>query len=217
MMRLPVVYVFTHDSIGIGEDGPTHQPVEHIPSLRAIPGLVVMRPADARETVEAWRWAMEWRGGPVALALTRQSLPILDASDDVIREGVRRGAYVLSDAGGDAPDAILIATGSEVSLASMAAEALEKEGVAVRVVSMPSWELFAMQPEEYRQAVLPDEVKARVAIEAAAPLGWERWVGDRGRVIGLERFGASAPGKVAMEKLGFNVENVVRAVREMLG
>ncbi len=216
MMHLPVVYVFTHDSIGIGEDGPTHQPVEHIPSLRAIPGLVVVRPADARETVEAWRWAMEWQDGPVALALTRQSLPILDAPGDVIREGVRRGAYVLSDADGGVPDAILIATGSEVSLALKAAEALEKEGVSVRVVSMPSWELFAMQPEEYRRAVLPDEVKARVAIEAAAPLGWERWVGDRGRVIGLDRYGASAPGKIVMKELGFDVENVVEAVREVL-
>ncbi len=215
MMRLPVIYVFTHDSIGIGEDGPTHQPVEQIPSLRAIPGLVVMRPADARETVEAWRWAMEWENGPVALVLTRQSLPILSADEKIIEQGIRRGAYVLADPSGS-PDVILIATGSEVSLALRAKDALAKEKIATRVVSMPSWELFAAQPKEYRERILPGRVRARVAIEAAAPIGWERWVGGAGRVIGLDRFGASAPGKIAMERLGFNVENVLKTVHSVL-
>lgn len=207
MMELPVVYVFTHDSVGLGEDGPTHQPVEHLPSLRAIPNLIVIRPADATETVEAWRVALEHRVGPVALLLTRQKLPVLDRSALAPARGLRHGAYVLADTDG-APDLILLASGSEVQVALETCERLAAQGVKARVVSMPSWELFEQQPPEYRAEVLPPEVTARLAVEAAVPLGWDRYVGPHGDVVGLQRFGASAPYKVIFEQLGFTSENV---------
>ncbi len=214
MMKLPVTYVFTHDSIGIGEDGPTHQPVEHLPALRAIPGLTVIRPADARETVEAWRLTMEWDKGPVALILTRQSLPILDLDQAKIADGVRRGAYALDE--NRDPDVQILATGSEVHLALEAKKALAEEGIRAQVVSMPSWEIFEAQLEKYRKSVLIPG-KPKIAVEAAYPLGWEKWVGEHGAVIGLRRFGASAPGKIVMEKLGFNVPNVVEHAKKLLG
>jgi len=215
MMHLPVIYVFTHDSIGLGEDGPTHQPVEHLPALRAIPNLWVVRPADANETVVAWRLAMERQDGPVALILSRQSLPILDVPLSVVEEGVARGAYVLLDSAA-APNLLLLATGSEVSLAVQAARRLAAEGIAVRVVSAPNLSVFADQPQTYRDAVLPPQLTARLAVEAAVPLGWRRWVGDRGDVIGLDRYGASGPGEIVMAELGFNVENVVRRAKALL-
>jgi len=215
MMGIPVRYIFTHDSIGVGEDGPTHQPVEQLPALRAIPNLVVIRPADANETAQAWIAALKRKDGPTALILTRQSLPVLDPDRYPIREGVKRGAYVLSESSGGKPDLILIGTGSEVHLALKAQERLASEGIKARVVSMPSWELFEMQEPEYRRHVLPPDVP-RLAIEAAVPLGWHRWIGDRGDVIGLNRFGVSAPGKVALEKLGFNVDNVLAHARKLV-
>ncbi|MCD6507614.1 transketolase [Candidatus Poribacteria bacterium] len=215
MMGIPVRYIFTHDSIGVGEDGPTHQPVEQLPALRAIPNLVVIRPADANETAQAWIAALKRKDGPTALILTRQSLPVLDPDRYPIREGVKRGAYVLSESSGGKPDLILIGTGSEVHLALKAQEKLASEGIKARVVSMPSWELFEMQEPEYRRYVLPPDMP-RLAIEAAVPLGWHRWVGDRGDVIGLNRFGVSAPGKVALEKLGFNVDNVLAHARKLV-
>jgi transketolase len=214
--RLPVIHVWTHDSVALGEDGTTHQPVEHLASLRAMPGLTVIRPCDANETVEAWRVAMERARGPVALVLTRQKLPVLDRDAVAPASELRRGAYVLIDAGSGAPDAIAIATGSEVHVALAARDELAREGTCVRVVSMPSWELFEEQPREYREAVLPPEVTARVAVEAGSPFGWERWVGDRGRIVALDRFGASAPGEACMERFGFTAANVARAVREVL-
>lgn len=207
MMELPVIYVFTHDSVGLGEDGPTHQPIEHLPSLRAIPNLVVLRPADAAETVEAWRVALERHDGPVALLLTRQKLPILDRSSVAPAESLSRGAYVLADSDGT-PDVILIASGSEVEVALDARQILAEQGVKARVVSMPSWELFDGQPPEYRDEVLPPGVSARLAVEAAVPLGWERYVGLQGDVVALNRFGASAPYKMIFEQLGFTGENV---------
>ncbi|WP_166978844.1 transketolase [Rhodocaloribacter litoris] len=214
LMHLPVVYVFTHDSIGLGEDGPTHQPVEHAMSLRLIPNLTFIRPADAAETAEAWRVALLRRDGPTALALTRQGVPVLDRTTLAPAEGLRRGAYILSD--DDEPELILMATGSEVALIVAASERLRRLGHRVRVVSMPSWELFEREPEDYRRAILPPEVTARVAVEAGRTLGWERYVGPRGHVIGLDRFGASAPGKVVFEKLGFTVDRVVEAARALL-
>jgi len=221
MMELPVVYVFTHDSIGIGEDGPTHQPVEQLAALRAIPRLTVIRPADAAETVVAWRVALEHREGPVALLLTRQKLPVLDRAALGPADGLVRGAYVLADADGGRAKArssavILIATGSEVHVALAAQGRLVEQGVKARVVSMPSWELFERQPQSYRDEVLPPEVTARLAIEAGVPLGWHRYVGDRGEVIGIEGFGASAPYKVLWEKYGFTAENVAARALEML-
>ncbi|MGK7313005.1 MAG: transketolase [Candidatus Longimicrobiales bacterium M2_2A_002] len=215
LSELPVRFIFTHDSIGLGEDGPTHQPVEQLPGLRSIPNLVVFRPADANETAEAWRVAMT-RPGPVAFSLTRQGVPVLDPERYPIRDGVPRGAYVLEDAAAGSPDLVLMATGSEVSLALAAAGTLREDGVAVRVVSMPSLELFREQPDDYREQVLPPDVP-RLAIEAASPLGWHEWVGAADDVLALDRFGASAPGDVVMEKLGFNVENVVRRARSLLG
>ncbi|MCG0240090.1 MAG: transketolase [Firmicutes bacterium] len=214
LMEQPVIYVFTHDSIGVGEDGPTHQPVEHLAALRAIPNLVVFRPADANETAVGWRLALENRKGPFALILTRQNLPVLDPEK---ARGAERGGYVLAEASSGRPEVILIATGSEVSVALGAREILEKEGIPTRVVSLPSWEIFDRQPKDYRDAVLPPEVTARVAVEAAVPMGWERYVGPRGAVVGLSRFGASAPGKVLFEKFGFTPENVARVAREVLG
>lgn len=213
LSHLPVIYVFTHDSIGLGEDGPTHQPVEHLAALRAIPNLVVIRPADANETVQAWKVAIENRRGPTALVLSRQSLPIFEAADFPM---VEKGAYVLADMGEGEPQVILMASGSEVSLIYEAGARLAAEGLCVRVVSFPSWELFEAQEEAYRQMVLPDRVRTRLAVEAGVRLGWERYVGASGRVLSLERFGASAPGKVLFEKFGFTVENVIANVWEML-
>ncbi|MGQ9492556.1 MAG: transketolase [Anaerolineae bacterium] len=216
MMRLPVIYVFTHDSIGLGEDGPTHQPIEHLASLRAIPQLTVIRPADATETVEAWKVALQHRKGPVALALSRQKLPIIDRSTYAPASGVTRGAYVLAEASAGHVDLILLATGSEVPLALEARARLEQQGVSTRVVSMPSWELFEAQPQEYQETVLPPQVTARLAIEAGVSQGWCCYVGDKGAVWSIERFGASAPYKVLFQKHGFTVENVVESALEML-
>jgi len=216
MMEIPVIYVFTHDSIGIGEDGPTHQPIEQIAALRAIPHLTVIRPADATETVVAWRVALEHREGPVALILTRQGLPILDRTVLAPADGLTRGAYVLAEAEGGRPDVILIATGSEVHVALAAQKWLAEQEVKARVVSMPSWELFEQQPQSYHDEVLPPEVTARLAIEAGVPQGWHRYVGTGGDVIGIERFGASAPYKVLWEKYGFTAENIAARALEML-
>jgi transketolase len=209
LMELGVIYVLTHDSIGLGEDGPTHQPIEQLAALRAIPKLIVLRPCDANETAEAWRVAIESRKRPVILALTRQSVPTLDRAKLAAAEGLRRGAYVLADAPNGKPDMILIASGSEVSLILAAKEKLAEQKIQARVVSMPSWELFGAQSREYRESVLPPSIRSRLAVEAALPQGWHRYVGDGGDVLGIERFGASAPGNVVMEKLGFTVTHVV--------
>jgi transketolase len=217
LMELGVIYVFTHDSIGVGEDGPTHQPVEQLAALRAIPRLVVIRPCDANETAVAWRFAIESRDGPVALALTRQNLPTLDRSQFAAAGGLRQGAYVLADAPDGRPDIILIGTGSEVALVIAAREKLAQLNIQARVVSMPSWELFDAQSREYRDSVLPRPVRPRLAVEAALPQGWHRYVGDGGDVIGIERFGASAPGNVVMERLGFTVEHVVERALALVG
>lgn len=215
LSRLKAVYVFTHDSIGLGEDGPTHQPVEQLAALRAVPDLTVIRPADPNETSEAWAFAVQ-RDGPTVLVLTRQAVPHLDRSN-AKDPGVARGAYILAEAEGGAPDAILIGTGSEVQLCVEARKALAKYGVKARVVSMPSWELFAAQEESYREGVLPKRIKARVTVEAGSPLGWHRWAGDEGAVIGVERFGASAPGEEVLQHLGFTPEHVVSAALRVLG
>ncbi len=217
LSHLHVIYVFTHDSVWLGEDGPTHQPVEHLASLRAMPNIVVIRPGDANEVVEAWRVALTLEGRPVALVLSRQKVRTLDRSRYAPADGLRRGAYVLADSRPGQPELILIATGSEVPLAAAAYERLAEEGVAVRLVSMPSWELFAEQEQSYRHSVLPPTVKARLAVEAGATLGWERWVGELGEVIGIDRFGASAPYTVLMEKFGFTVEHVVKRAKGVLG
>jgi transketolase len=215
MNHLPVVNVFTHDSIGVGEDGPTHQPIEHLASLRAMPNLVVLRPGDAAETVEAWRVALASRRRPVALVLTRQNLPVFDRATHAPASGLQRGAYVLRDA--PAPRAILIASGSEVALALAAQAELAAQGIATRVVSMPSWELFAEQDPAYRESVLPRALAARVSIEAGATFGWERWIGPQGVAIGIDRFGASAPAERIFAELGLTPEHIVRAVRGLLG
>ena len=211
IMELPVIYIFTHDSIGVGEDGPTHQPVEHLPSLRAIPGLTVIRPCDANEVAEAWRVIIEKKYDPVALILTRQAIPTLDRSRVAPASGLRRGAYVLSDATNGKPDVLLLATGSEVSLCLDAQEALRQKGAQARVISIPSWELFERQDEDYRETVLPSDVEARVSVENAARFGWERYVGLKGDRIGMRTFGASAPLKALQQKFGFTVDAVVSA------
>ncbi len=211
------IFVYTHDSIFLGEDGPTHQPIEHLPSLRAIPNLCLIRPGDANETGVAWRVAIEHKGGPVALVLTRQKLPVIDRGRYASADGLARGAYVLADAPGKGRGVLLIASGSELSLALEAFEQLQSEGLAVRVVSMPSWDLFEKQPQKYKDEVLPARFMARLAIEAASPLGWERYVGPQGAVIGLNRFGASAPYQVIAEKLGFTKAHVVAKAHELLG
>jgi transketolase len=216
LMNLPVVFIFTHDSIGLGEDGPTHQPVEHVAALRTIPGLRVIRPADGNETVEAWRAALLHRG-PTCLILTRQNVPVLDRSGVRTGDGALRGGYVLAEAPGGAPRVILIATGSEVSVALDAQKLLQGKGVAARVVSLPSWELFESQPQDYREAVLPPAVTVRLAVEAGVPLGWHRYVGAAGGVVGMSRFGASAPGKVLFEKFGFTAEHVAAQATKLLG
>jgi len=217
LSELPVIYVFTHDSLGLGEDGPTHQPIEHLAALRAIPQLTVIRPADANETVVAWRVALTQRHGPVVLVLTRQNVPIFDRTQMASADGLERGAYILLDAEASAPEIILIATGSEVSLAVEAYRQLTAQGLRVRVVSMPSWELFAKQPQTYRNLVLPPGVSKRLAIEAGVPQGWGDYVGPEGDIIGLTRFGASAPGAVVLEKLGFNVAHVMARALKLLG
>ena len=216
LMGLHVVHVFTHDSIAVGEDGPTHQPVEQLASLRAIPNLVVIRPGDANETAVAWRVALETRDRPVLLVLTRQALPTLDRSRYAAADGVRRGAYVLSDAPNGKPELILLASGSEVSLIVAAAERLGEQGVAVRCVSMPSWELFESLPQAERDAVLPPSITARLAVETGVLQGWERYLGARGEMLGVERFGASAPASVVLREYGFSVDNVCARARAVL-
>ena len=215
LMGLPVIYIGTHDSIGVGEDGPTHQPVEQLAMLRAIPNLVVFRPGDANETVEAWRAAIERKDGPTLLALTRQKVPVLDRATLGAADGVRRGGYVLFDPPGK-PQAVVMATGSELSVALDAARLLGGEGIAVRVVSLPSWELFAAQPAAYRDSVLPPGVTARVSVEAATSFGWHRWLGDGGEAVSLDHFGASAPGERLFEEFGFTAARVAEAVRRTL-
>jgi transketolase len=216
LMDLPVVYVWTHDSIGLGGDGPTHQPVEHLASLRAMPGLGVMRRADGPETAEAWRAAIARTDGPTALALSRQNLPPIDRTAHAGAEGLHRGAYVLADADGGDPRLVLIATGSEVWVALEARERLQAGGVPTRVVSMPCWELFEDQDQAYRDQVLPPGVVARLAVEAASSFGWSRWVGEHGEVVSRDDFGASAPGEVVLEKFGFTPENVADRARALL-
>ena len=215
LMEQPVVYVFTHDSIGLGEDGPTHQPVEHLMALRAIPGLTLIRPADANEAAQAWAAAVTRTGGPTALVLTRQTLPIVDRTELTTAEGLHRGAYILREAAGQ-PGVILMGTGSEVQHALQAARALEKDGIQAQVVSVPSWELFEEQSETYRRKVLPPSVKARVSIEAGVTQGWERYVGPEGTAIGVDRFGASAPGERVMEEYGLTAERVADAARSLV-
>jgi transketolase len=215
-MENPVIFVFTHDSIGLGEDGPTHQPIEQLAALRAIPGLIVIRPADANETAEAWRVIMELRHAPAALALSRQSLPTVDRTVYGSAEGVRKGAYILADSEGGRPDLLLLASGSEVTLCMEAHEQLTADDVRVRVVSMPSWELFERQDQDYRDSVIPPSVKARIAVEAGVKQGWDRYVGPAGTVIGMETFGASAPIKDVLKHFGFTAENVIAIARQQL-
>jgi transketolase len=216
IMEIPVIYVFTHDSIGVGEDGPTHQPVEHLLSLRAIPGLVTVRPADANEVAEAWRVILQFRHEPACLILSRQALPTLDRTKYAAASGLARGAYVLADASGADPEVLLLATGSEVSLCVAAHELLAQDGVRSRVVSIPSWEVFDRQDQTYKDAVLPPSVRARVSVEQGSTLGWERYVGSAGRAIGMRTFGASAPLKELQKKFGFEPGKVVAAAREQI-
>jgi len=216
LMELPVIYIFTHDSIGVGEDGPTHQPVEQLASLRAIPGLIVLRPADANEVVEAWKVVMKLHHAPAVLVLTRQALPTIDRSKYAAASGVAQGAYILADAQGGKPDVLLLATGSEVALCMEAYERLKTEGIKARVVSMPSWELFDDQQQDYRDRVLPSNVTARVSVEQASVFGWAKYVGATGHSIGMRSFGASAPLKDLLKKFGFTVDSVVNAAKEQL-
>jgi transketolase len=216
-MELPSLFVFTHDAMGDGEDGPTHQPIEHMASLRAIPGLIVLRPGDANEVVEAYRYVVQLRHQPAVLALSRQPLPTLDRSKYASASGVAQGAYVLADAPGGNPEVIIIASGSEVSLAVEAHEKLVADGIRSRVVSMPSWEIFDHQPKTYRDSVLPPNVTARVAVEQASTFGWERYVGTSGHIIGMNTFGASAPLKELQTKFGFEPDHVVMAAKQQVG
>jgi transketolase len=216
LMELPVIYVYTHDSVGLGEDGPTHQPIEQLAALRAIPGLTVIRPADGPETVAAWRAALLTTRGPTALVLTRQKVPVIDRATFATADGLLQGAYVLAEAGGGAARVILMGTGSEVGLILAAREILERDGLPTRVVSMPSLEIFARQPAAYRDAVLPPSVPARLAVEAAAGLGWHRWVGAGGEVLSIERFGASAPYERIFREFGFTADNVAARARAVL-
>ncbi len=217
LMKLPVLHIYTHDSIGVGEDGPTHQPIEHLAALRAIPGVVVIRPADANEVAAAYRTALRLDENPVALVLTRQNLPTLDRAKYAPAAGTEKGGYILSDAPEGKPQVILMASGSEVSLCVGAQEKLAAEGIAARVVSMPSWELFDMQPQEYRDGVLPPEVTARVAVETGVEMGWSRYLGPRGEFVGMKGFGASGPAGELMEHFGFTVDNVVAVAKGVLG
>jgi transketolase len=216
LSRARVIYIWTHDSLALGEDGPTHQPIEQLAALRAVPNLIVLRPSDAAETVEAWRVALAHSDGPVGIVLTRQKVPVIDRKQYASASGLAQGAYVLADADGSAPSVILIATGSEVSVALEAHQHLTKEGIRSRVVSMPSWELFDLQPQSYRDAVLPPSVRARVSIEAASSFGWERYVGADGAIIGVDRFGASAPGPSLMHQFGFTPEHVAETAKTIV-
>src|SRR5204863_9996005 len=217
LMEVPSIFIWTHDSINLGEDGPTHQPIEHLASLRAMPGMVVLRPADANEVADRWRVIMGIKDRPVCLVLSRQALPTFDRAKYAAASGVAKGAYILADSPGARPDVILIASGSEVSLAVDAHEKLLADGILSRVVSLPSWDIFEHQTQEYRDSVLPPSVTARVAVEQASTLGWERYVGTSGRVIGMQTFGASAPLKELQRKFGFQPDRVAAAAREQLG
>jgi len=216
-MELPAIFVLTHDAMGDGEDGPTHQPVEQLISLRAVPGLVVLRPADANEVVEAYRFVMQLRHRPAVLFLSRQPLPTFDRNKFASAAGLARGAYVMMDAGSGPPEIIFIASGSEVALIIDAQEALYAEGINSRVVSMPSWDLFEHQPQSYRDEILPPHVTARIAVEQGSELGWDRYVGPEGRIIGMKTFGASAPLKELQRKFGFEPDEVVSIAKEILG
>jgi len=216
LMKQRVIYVFTHDSIGLGEDGPTHQPIEQLAALRAIPNLVVLRPADANEVAQAWMTALERDDGPTALALTRQSLPTIDREEFTSAEGLQKGAYILAELGEGPPEVILMASGSEVEIILEAGAQLASAGISVRMVSFPSWELFEAQSAEYQQQVLPTTVRTRVAIEAGVTLGWDRWVGDSGAVIGINHFGESAPYEELYDNFGLTADNVVQKAREVL-
>lgn len=216
MMKLPVIYIFTHDSIGLGEDGPTHQPIEQLSAIRGIPGMTVLRPADGNETSQAWRFAVENNVGPVVLILSRQNLVNLEGTDTLSKLHLKHGGYVLSDDSNGQPRAQLLATGSEVSLAINAQKKLQEQGIHVRVISMPSWELFEKQSRAYKDSVILPQVKARLAIEMASPMGWDRYVGDTGEVLAIDHYGASAPASIIMENFGFTVENVVSRVKAML-
>jgi transketolase len=207
-MGIRVIFIFTHDSVGLGEDGPTHQPIEQLMGLRLVPNLVTIRPADATETMQAWKVAIERRNGPTALVLSRQNLPVLDRTTLAAANGLRRGGYVLWQSNAT-PEIIIIATGSEVHIALEAGRDLQRRGISARVVSLPSWELFEAQPVAYRDEVLPANITTRISIEAGTPLGWERYVGLNGVTVGISRFGASAPGKIVYEKLGLTVQRVV--------
>jgi transketolase len=216
LMEQGVVFVFTHDSIAVGEDGSTHQPIEQLASLRAIPNLLVIRPCDANETAVAWHLAIETRGQPVALVLTRQDVPTLDRKQFAAAEGLRRGAYILADAPNGKPEIVIIATGSEVGLIVAARDKLQKQKISVRLVSMPSWELFDAQPSSYRDSVPPPSTRTRLAVEAGATQGWCKYVGDEGDVIGVDRFGASAPGEVMMREFGLTVDNVYNHAMKLI-
>jgi transketolase len=216
LSKYPSIWIYTHDSIGLGEDGPTHQPVEHLAALRAIPNLVVIRPADANEVTEAWKIAILRRHGPTALILTRQAIPVLDRTIYAPADGLQKGAYVLADMGDSKPELILMASGSEVCLITEAGARLASEGVNVRLVSFPSWELFQAQDNAYRNLVLPPDIKTRLSIEAAVSQGWEKWVGDYGACISVERFGASAPYKVIFEHYGLTVDNVIQQAQQLM-
>ncbi|MFL5523335.1 MAG: transketolase-like TK C-terminal-containing protein, partial [Gemmatimonadaceae bacterium] len=216
IMDRHVIYIYTHDSIGLGEDGPTHQPIEQLSALRAIPEITLIRPADASETAEAWRFALKHKKGPVALVLTRQKLSFIDRSKYAAADGLARGAYVLADAPGGAPEIVLISSGSEVALVLDAQKKLEADGIRARAVSMPSHEIFAREDQAYRDTVLPKGVK-RIAIEAAHPMSWYKWVGDDGVILGLERFGASAPAATIYQQLGITIDHMVETAKNLLG
>jgi transketolase len=216
LMEIPAIFIWTHDSIGVGEDGPTHQPIEQLASFRAMPGMIVLRPGDPNEVVEAWRVVMQLRHHPAMLVLSRQAQPTLDRTKYAPAAGVAKGAYVLADAADGKPDVLLLATGTELQLAVEAYEQLTAGGIKARVVSMPSWELFEQQDQAYRDAVLPPQVTARVAIEQASTFGWAQWVGMRGAVVGMKTFGASAPLKVLLHKFGFTADAVVAAAKEQI-
>ncbi|SQC68862.1 Transketolase [Listeria fleischmannii subsp. fleischmannii] len=215
-MKLPVTYVFTHDSIAVGEDGPTHEPIEHLASLRAMPGLSVLRPADAKETRVAWEEAMQNQDGPVALVLSRQDLPVLETAQETVTSGVKKGAYIVSPSEKEMPDAILIATGSEVSLAIAAQNELKSRHIDVSVVSLPSFDIFKQQSKAYQESVLPNAVRARFAIEAASTFGWHDIIGDAGEMLGIDHFGASAPAERLFEAFGFTKENVADRVQKLV-
>src|SRR6185312_7443752 len=216
LMKAPAVFVFSHDSIALGQDGPTHQPIEQLAALRAIPGLITLRPGDANETVEAWRTILGQTAQPACLVLSRQAMPTLDRKAYASARGVAKGAYVLADSAGGKPQAILMASGSEVGLIVAAAQILEAEGARVRLVSMPSWDLFEAQSAGYRREVLPPDLTARVAVEAASPLGWDRYVGPTGEIVAMHGFGASGPGGELMKRFGFTAEHVADAARRQL-